>query len=350
MRGENSLFPMGNENSYFAGLDIGGTTVKAAIVNSKAEQVGPIQEVRSHVKDGYEATFRQLDLALDQLAAGAGIDKGAIAGIGLDVPAPSSDGVIWGKANLGDDWVGTDIRGKYSARTGVPVHMTNDCNAAAIGEYALRRKHLGSLLLVAPGTGLGGGFVLPGGRCYEGTNGLALEVGHITVPFREDDGALPACSCGLVGCAEAWVSLMALRRRLSVELAKPQWTGHPLNQGNFSIEEKAFKLRDFAAEGDPLAVQIFKQQGFILGYAIADMVRMIDPGLVIIGGGLAESSFRDQYMEWIHEGFADRAWPVYRFSPLDKTKVTTRFEWAIGGDAAAAIGMAFTAHEMFGGN
>jgi glucokinase len=143
---------MVNDSSYYAGLDIGGTTVKAVLVNHLTEQVGPLTEVRSNVKSGYEATFAQLDLALDQLAAGAGIERSAIAGIGLDVPAPSSNGVIWGKANLGDDWVGTDIRGKLAARTGIPVFMTNDGNAAALGEYALRHKHLGSLMLVAPGT------------------------------------------------------------------------------------------------------------------------------------------------------------------------------------------------------
>jgi predicted NBD/HSP70 family sugar kinase len=339
---------MATDPSYYAGLDIGGTTVKAVLVNSLAEQVGPLTEVRSLVKDGYEATFGQLDTALDQLAAGAGVERSAIAGIGLDVPAPSSNGVIWGRANLGEDWVGTDICGKLAARTGIPVHMTNDGNAAALGEYALRRKHIGSLLLVAPGTGLGGGFVLPGGQGFEGANGLALEVGHISVPFREDDGELPPCSCGLKGCLEAWVSLVALRRRLRLELAKPTWLSHPLNEGDTPIEEKAFKLREFAERGDPLAVQIFKQQGFILGYAIADMVRTLDPGLVVIGGGLAETSFRDQFMEWIGEGFADRAWPVYRTSPLDPEKITTEFEWAVGGDAAAAIGMAYTAQELFG--
>ena len=338
---------MANDTSYYAGLDIGGTTVKAVLVNHLAEQAGPLAEVRSLVKDGYEATFGQLDQALDQLAAGAGVARSSIAGIGLDVPAPSSDGVIWGKANLGDDWVGTDIRGKLSARTGVPVHMTNDGNAAALGEYALRRQHLGSLLLVAPGTGLGGGFVLPGGRGHEGANGLALEVGHISVPFREDDGELPVCSCGLKGCAEAWVSLVALRRRLRLELAKPEWADHALNEGSAPVEEKAFKLREFAEKGDALAVQIFKQQGFILGCAIADLVRVFDPGLVVIGGGLAETSFRDQYMTWINEGFAERAWPVYRHSPLDPRMVTTEFEWAIGGDAAAAIGMAYIARELF---
>ena len=338
---------METKASYYAGLDIGGTTVKAVLVDHNAQQVGPLTEVRSQVKDGYEATFGQLDLALDQLAQGAGIPKCAIAGIGLDVPAPSSDGVIWGRANLGEDWVGTDIRGNLSARTGVPVYMTNDGNAAAVGEHALRPNHDGSLLLVAPGTGLGGGFVLPGGHVYEGANGMALEIGHVSVPFREDDGNLPKCSCGLTGCLESWVSLMALRRRLSLELAKMEWAEHPLNSDEIPVEEKAFKLRDYAENGDALAIQIFKQQGFILGYCIADIVRSFDPGLVVIGGGLAETTFRDQYMEWIGDGFADRAWPVYQFSPLDPSKVTTRFEWACGGDAAAAIGMAYVARDLF---
>jgi glucokinase len=338
---------MTNDSSYFVGLDIGGSTVKAVLVDENAAQIGHLAEVRSQVKDGYEATFAQLDVAIDQLAAAAGIQRSAVHGIGLDVPAPSSGGVIWGKANLGDDWVGTDIRSKLAARTGIPVFMTNDGNAAALGEYAVRPDYDGSLMLIAPGTGLGGGLVLPGGRSYEGANGLSLEVGHISVPFREDDGELPKCSCGLKGCAEAWVSLMALRRRLGFELAKPQWASHPLNEGTASIEDKAFQLREFAEKGDALAVEIFKQQGFILGHTIADLVRVFDPGLVIIGGGLAETSFRDSYMSWVQEGFVERAWSVYRHSPLDANKVTTTLEWASGGDAAAAIGMAYTARDLF---
>ncbi|MCF7675624.1 MAG: ROK family protein, partial [Akkermansiaceae bacterium] len=144
-----------------------------------------------------------------------------------------------------------------------------------------------------------------------------------------------------------WVSLMALRRRVGLELAKPQWADHPLNQGDTMVEEKAYRLREFAEAGDELAGSIFKQQGFILGFMIADLVRVFDPGLVVIGGGLAETSFRDQYMAWVEEGFADRAWPVYRFSPVEPDQQTTRFEWATGGDAAAAIGMAYAARELF---
>lgn len=338
---------MAENAKYFAGLDIGGSTVKTALVDEKGDLAGEMVEVRSHVKDGYEATFNQLEGALDQLTSNIGVSRDQVCGIGMDVPAPSSDGVIWGRANLAEDWVGTNIRDEFSKRLGgTPVYMTNDGNAAALGEYSVRRKHHGALLLIAPGTGLGGGLVLPGGQAYEGANGMALEVGHISVPHREEDGELPQCSCGLKGCLEAWVSLVALRRRVGIELAKEENKDHPLNDDS-TIEEKAFRLRDFATDGDELAISIFKQQGQILGYGIADLVRVFDPGLVVIGGGLAETDFRDQYMEWVREGFEERAWAVYQRSPIDPEKETTRFEWASGGDWSAALGVAFSAREMF---
>jgi glucokinase len=339
---------MAENAKYYAGLDIGGTTVKTVLVDEAGDLVGQMVEVRSHVKDGYEATFDQLGNALDQLTSAIGATRSQVRGIGMDVPAPSSEGVIWAKANLAQDWVGTNIRDKFSERLGgVPVYMTNDGNAAALGEYAVRKSYDGGVLLVAPGTGLGGGLVLPGGLAYEGANGLALEVGHISVPHREENGELPTCSCGLTGCLEAWVSLVALRRRVGLELAKAENADHPLNDDS-PVEEKAFRLRDFAQAGDELAIRIFRQQGNILGYGIADLVRVFDPGLVVIGGGLAESSFRDQYMEWIMEGFEERAWPVYRRSPVDSSRITTQFEWAAGGDSSAAIGVAFAAQAMFG--
>lgn len=338
---------MAENAKYFAGLDIGGSTVKTALVDEKGDLAGEMVEVRSHVKDGYEATFGQLEGALDQLTSNIGVSRDQVCGIGMDVPAPSSDGVIWGRANLAEDWVGTNIRDAFSARLGgTPVYMTNDGNAAALGEYSVRRKHHGALLLVAPGTGLGGGLVLPGGTAYEGANGMALEVGHISVPHREDDGELPQCSCGKVGCLEAWVSLVALRRRVGLELAKEENKNHPI-QAIETIEEKAFALRDYATDGDEMAIGIFRQQGQILGYGIADLVRVFDPGLVVIGGGLAETSFRDQYMDWIREGFSERAWEVYQRSPINPDQVTTRFEWASGGDWSAALGVAYSAREMF---
>ena len=341
---------MSQANKYFAGLDIGGSTVKAALVDADGASTGALVEVKSRVKEGYKTTFEQLQEALRQLAEKANIEVSTIRGAGMDVPAPNCEGVVWTRANLGDDWVGTNVRDELSELLGIPVYMTNDGNAAALGEYAVRPDYSGGLLLVAPGTGLGGGLVLPGGKIYAGANGLALEVGHISVPHREENGELPECSCGLKGCAEAWVSLMALRRRVSIEVAKDEWKDHPLASDEISVIEKAFQLRDYAEKDDPLAVQIFQQQGQILGYALADLVRVFDPGKVVIGGGLADTSenFRNRYMGWIQEGFIERAWPVYRNSPIEPEKVTTSFEWAAGGDFSAALGMGFVAKDLFG--
>ena len=341
---------MSQANKYFAGLDIGGSTVKAALVDANGASTGALVEVKSRVKEGYKTTFEQLQEALRQLAEKANIEVSAIRGAGMDVPAPNCEGVVWTRANLGDDWVGTNVRDELSELLGIPVYMTNDGNAAALGEYAVRPDYSGGLLLVAPGTGLGGGLVLPGGKIYAGANGLALEVGHISVPHREENGELPECSCGLKGCAEAWVSLMALRRRVSIEVAKDEWKDHPLASDEISVIEKAFQLRDYAEKDDPLAVQIFQQQGQILGYALADLVRVFDPGKAVIGGGLADTSenFRNRYMGWIQEGFIERAWPVYRNSPIEPEKVTTSFEWAAGGDFSAALGMGFVAKDLFG--
>lgn len=332
---------------YFAGLDVGGSTIKSVLVDEKGKKAGDVIELESKVKEGYKATFEQLQMSLEILAKGINIKIKHIIGAGLDVPAPNCDGVIWGQANLAEDWVGTNIRDEYSKIAGIPLYMTNDVNAAALGEFAVRDAMNESLLFVAPGTGLGGGFVLPGGKLYAGVNGLALEAGHFTVPFLDEEGQLPLCSCGLRGCLESWVSLMALRRRLSTELAKEEWHDHPLNNGDLSIVKKAFKLREYAEKDDVLAIKIFKEQGFILGYAIADLVRLLDPGLVVIGGGLAESSFKDRYLEFVMEGFKERAWAMYIKSPIDTEKQTTRIEWAHGGDFAAALGMAFMAHELF---
>ena len=332
--------------SYFAGLDIGGTTVKAALLDDKGALVGDMVEVRSHGSEGYQATFKQLRVALDQLCDNATVEFDAIAATGIDVPAPSSNGVIWGQANLNRDWVGTNIRDEFSSEIHRPCYMTNDGNAAAYGEWLLRPGHRGPLLFIAPGTGLGGGFVLGGGSLYEGSNGLAMEIGAISVPFREEDGELPECNGKGPGSLEAWVSLVALRRRLGIELEKPEHAEHPLAQSDIPLQEKAFQLRDYCEKEDPLARALFQQQAHILGWAMGDQASELDPGLIVIGGGLAETGFRDWYLDHVREGFKERAPGFYVTAPIPPHRATTRFDWAIGGDYAAAIGVAHKAMEL----
>jgi len=227
--------------------------------------------------------------------------------------------------------------------------MTNDCNAAAFGEWMYRPEHSGGLLYVAPGTGLGGGLVLPGGLLYEGTNGLALEVGDLSVP-RFEDGELPVDGRGRKGCLEGWVSLMALRRQLGKALARPENAEHPLAKSDAPIEEKAFQVRDYAEKGDALALSIFALQANVLGHGLGDLASILDPGLIAIGGGLSETGFRDWFIDEVRKGFAERAMAPYQKCPLPPHDPTTRIEWAIGGDGAAAYGSARKAMQLVTGN
>lgn len=326
-------------STYFAGLDIGGTTVKAMLVDAEGKQVGEMTEIRSYVKEGFRRTFQQLQESLRLLSEQNNISVDSIAAVGLDVPAPCSKGVIWGQANLSADWVGTDICSEFSNQCGKPVVMMNDGNAAAYGEWLWRDNKETGLLFVAPGTGLGGGLVLPGGIPYEGTYGLAMEVSDVTVPF-EEDGRKPSDATGREGCLEAWVSLVALRRQLQIELSKSEHQDHELAKSEAPIEEKAFQLRDYAEKGDELALEIFQKQGHILGYGLGDLVSILDPGLIVIGGGLAETGFRDWYLDAIQFGFDNRAAPFYKERPIEPHDKTTTIEWAIGGDASPAFGVA----------
>tara|TARA_R110002096_G_scaffold147220_11_gene306945 strand:+ start:20510 stop:21523 length:1014 start_codon:yes stop_codon:yes gene_type:complete len=336
---------MSNSKQFFVGLDIGGTTVKSMLVDGDGEQVGQMVELRSHVQEGYRKTFEQLEQSLSVLSEQNGIGSDSIAAVGLDVPAPCSKGVIWGKANLSEDWVGTDICAEFGEEIGKPVFMTNDGNAAAYGEWLYRKERTDGLAFVAPGTGLGGGLVLPGGALYEGANGLAMEVSDLTVPFDED-GRTPTDATGREGCLEAWVSLVAIRRQLQIRLSKDESQDHPLAKEDSPIEEKALKLRDYAEKGDSLALEIFQKQAHVLGYGLADLTSILDPGLIVLGGGLAETGFRDWYLEAVKGGFYDRAAPFYKRSPIHPHPETTTFEWAIGGDASAAFGVARKAMDL----
>ena len=188
-------------------------------------------------------------------------------------------------------------------------------------------------------------MVLPGGHLFEGTNGLAMEAGDLSVP-RTEDGEWPVDGRGRKACMEAWVSLVALRRQLAKALSKPEYADHPLNKLDAPIEEKAFKVRDFAEQGDKLALEIFALQANVLGQGLADLASILDPGLIAIGGGLSETGFKDWFIEEVRKGFHERAMKPYIQSPLPPHEPTTVIEWAIGGDAAAAFGSARKAMDL----
>ena len=139
------------KKAYYAGLDIGGTTIKAMLVDSAGKQVGNIVEVRSLAGKGHRKTFGQLKKALASLCKNAKITEKAVGAIGLDVPAPCSDGVIWDKANMAADWLGVNVRDTFAKASEI---LTGGTPLRSVDFSDRELEHLKPLFLISKGSSI----------------------------------------------------------------------------------------------------------------------------------------------------------------------------------------------------
>ena len=160
----------------------------------------------------------------------------------------------------------------------LPCVLENDANAAAIGEnWRGTSKNFNNSIMVTLGTGIGGGIIIDG-RILRGTNGTAGEIGHICVePF----GTL--CGCGSRGCVEQYASASAI-----VRLARELESVYPKSPLCEKFRFSALEVYEAGIDGDELALEVFRQQGFYLGIALAGLINVLNPEIIVIGGGAAE--------------------------------------------------------------
>ena len=284
------------------GLDIGGTSTNATVLDGGTFLVDELVEIPSRVLEGPPATLEALEAALEGVLARTGLPRAAVTAVGLDTPGPASaDGVIASKGATNfnqPEWRGFDIRGALAARLGLPVVYTNDANAAALyahhahfGPDADRRSSVAAIV----GTGLGGG-VVESGRVVQGAAGMAGELGHVQIPMHgllEDGQPLPVCNCGFVGDAESVASLTGIVKNLL-----PYWLtrhpGHPL--AALPVGEAGKKVRGLGEAGDPLALAVFEQQAAALGRLFTIAANFTDPHAYFLGGGVVEAA--PEFREW----------------------------------------------------
>ena len=248
------------------GLDLGGTNVKQAIV----EHDGPAWSVldRSQVPTRYAADANDVPagivVQLGEMARTAIAEWGPIASIGIGLPGLT--GPVTGReqymVNIPGPWAGLPVAEPVAAATGVPTHLINDARAFGLAELRLGAgRGASSMVGFTLGTGIGGVIVV-GGRVYLGRDGTAGELGHQTI---DPDG--PLCNCGNRGCLAAF----ARADRICAAC------------GTTTVEE-AVRL---AREGEPRALGGLRQVGRHLGIGIANMITIMAPDVVVIGGGVA---------------------------------------------------------------
>lgn len=287
-----------------AGLDSGGTTVNATLLDSAGRfLVEEMAESPSRVTDGPDKAIDALAQAFDDVLAMTGSTRESVLAVGLDTPGPvTADGVISsrGATNFADvAWRGFDVRSALEARLGLPVIFNNDANAAAL--YA-HHRHFGAQLAprrssvsVIVGTGLGGG-VVESGEVVRGAAGMAGELGHIWLPLAgllAPGQPVPHCNCGLDGDAESFASLTGIEKNL-LPFWLTQFPGHELAAQPASVAAKL--VRGFGERGDPLALKIFEQQAMALGRLLTIAANFTDPHAYLIGGGVVEA--RPEFRDW----------------------------------------------------
>ena len=264
-----------------AGIDIGGTNTAFGLVDREGRTVATraVSTTDYPVLDDY---IDMLGATVERLLAEAGADS-ELAGIGIGAPnANYYNGTIDNAANL--PWrVVIPIVERIKARfTGIPVVVTNDANAAAIGEMVYGgARGMRDFILVTLGTGVGSGFVA-GGHLIYGHDSFAGELGHtIVIPGGRD------CGCGRRGCLETYASATGIRRTVH-ELTGSEIMPSVLRSVPFS-ELTAKVISEAAAQGDPLALAAFEKTGEMLGIALANAVAITSPEAIFLFGGLAHA-------------------------------------------------------------
>lgn len=268
------------EKPYVIGVDLGGTNTVFGVVDARGNVV-----VSGSIKT---ATHNDIELYLNDLVVGLNMlieqvgGKDMIHGIGVGAPnANYFSGCIEFAPNL--PWKGKiPLADMIRERIGIPVAITNDANAAAIGEMTYgAARGMKDFIVITLGTGVGSGIVV-GGQLVYGHDGFAGELGHMIV---RRNGRM--CGCGRQGCLETYTSATGVARTareyLSIRSEDSLMRSVPIDQ----ITSK--DVYDAAMKGDALALEIFESTGAILGESFADFITFSSPEAIILFGGLTKS-------------------------------------------------------------
>ncbi|MDE6483312.1 MAG: ROK family protein [Rikenellaceae bacterium] len=263
------------------GIDIGGTNSVFGLVDREGNMYGE-GVVPTRKFPDFDQYLEELFIGISNISKNVG-EEFELMGIGIGAPnANYYDGTIWNAANL--VWKGTVPFVEKMKRyyPNIPIIITNDANAAAIGEMIYGgAKGMKDFIVVTLGTGLGSGFV-SGGKLIYGHDSFAGELGHVIV---NKGGRM--CGCGRKGCLETYVSATGIKRTafklLADHLEDSEFRNISYNDLTAEMITKA------ALNGDPLAIEAYEYTGMMLGQALADAVAITSPEAIFLFGGLAKA-------------------------------------------------------------
>lgn len=265
---------------YFVGSDLGGTNIATALVNEKGEIIEKDKRPTEAAYGPEHVIFNMIE-AIKRVARDVGMEN--VVGIGLGIPGlvDIEKGLSIFAGNL--SWENIPVMEKFEQEfPKMPLFMDNDVRVATLGEkYFGAGRGVDNLILITLGTGVGSGIII-NGKLYRGTTYSAGEIGHITI---FSDGLY--CNCGNRGCLEVYASAPGIARRARDYIRAGHFTVMAGMVGNDISKITAEVVSKACDMGDRLAMTVMEETAEILGIGIANYIDIINPEMVIIGGGVS---------------------------------------------------------------
>ncbi len=270
--------------NYYLGIDLGGTNIKAALVNTLTGEISGTTSIPTQSREGYDAVIANMGKLVESIVAASGIAPENIGGIGIGVPGEidMERGVTLFLTNLPGQWRNVALAEKLKALTGFEVSLINDARAMTFAEWKFGAgKGVETAAFYTLGTGIGGGLII-NNKLHLGIGGAGGELGHVIVDLYGD-----ACGCGSKGCVEAYASgpaiaamgMKAVVQGLTTSLA--EMCGDDLNKITPELVCQA------ALAGDEIAKDIYERAGRYIGIGVASIITALNPRRVVFGGGVA---------------------------------------------------------------
>jgi glucokinase len=271
------------DGEFWVGFDLGGTKMHAVLFDAQFQPVARRRKkTRGH--EGADVGIDRIETMIAKLLDDAQATRDQLQGIGVGIPGPvdMDAGLILEAPNLG--WKKVPLRSLLEKKFGCPAAVCNDVDAGVFGEYRFgAAKGARTALGVFPGTGIGGGLIYEG-HIFRGKQSSCLEIGHMPVV---PNGA--PCGCGRRGCLETVASRLAM----SAEIAKAAYRGqapHLLRVAGTDLANiRSGTLAEAIEAGDKIVEQIVRDGARHLGVALAGVVNLLLPDVIVLGGGLAEA-------------------------------------------------------------
>lgn len=272
--------------SIYAACDLGGTNIKAGLVDIKKGEVLLSESTPAIAHQGSDAVLKRMADLIQELIQKSGIAKAHIKGLGVSAPGmlDLEKGISLFLTNLPGKWRNVPMSDILQGYLELPVSILNDARAITLGEFTFGAgRGVDSMACLAIGTGIGGGLVIDG-KLVLGISGMAGEIGHHTIDIHG-----VRCGCGNYGCLETYatgpaiasMAERAVRQGMTTSIGK--LVDHDLNQITSKVVAQA------ANEGDEIAKEIWQRAGSALGTGIANVLTIIGPRRVVLCGGVANA-------------------------------------------------------------